>query len=101
MGGPDDWPDKQSLETKAYPYDTQFAGKMPLFIQVEGANYAEPHMTSGYTTKDWTMLELYSFALNKLRVNYMSCMRVTQPANSAAYDWYDALPAIAAHPALN
>jgi hypothetical protein len=101
MGGPDDWPDNQALETMAYPYYTQFAGKMPLFIQVEGANYAEPHMTSGYTTKDWTMLELYEFALTKLHVNYMFWMRIPQPANSAAYDWNDALPVIAAHPTLN
>jgi hypothetical protein len=101
MGGPDDWPDNQSLESKTYPYYTQFAGKMPLFIQVEGANYAEPHMTSGYATKDWTMLELYQFALTKLHVNYMFWMRVTTRANSAAYDWYDALPVIAAHPTLN
>ncbi len=101
MGGPDDWPDNQSLETKAYPYYTQFAGKMPLFIQVEGANYAEPHMTSGYATKDWTMLELYEFALTKLHVNYMFWMHVPKPANSAAYDWFDALPVIAAHRALN
>ena len=101
MGGPDDWPDNQSLESKTYPYYTQFAGKMPLFIQVEGANYAEPHMTSGYVTKDWTMLELYEFALTKLHVNYMFWMRVTTRANSAAYDWYDALPVIAAHRTLN
>lgn len=101
MGGPDDWPDNQSLETKAYPYYSQFAGKMPLFIQVEGSNYAEPHRTSGYATKYWTMLELYNFALSKLHVNYMFWMRVTQPANAAAYDWYDALPVIAAHPTLN
>jgi hypothetical protein len=101
MGGPDDWPDNQSLETNAYPYYTQFAGKMPLFIQVEGSNYAQPHKTSGYATRDWTMLELYNFALTKLHVNYMFWMRVTTPANSYAYDWYDALPVIAAHPALN
>ena len=101
MGGPDDWPDNQSLETKAYPYYTQFAGKMPLFIQVEATNYAEPHMTSGYTTKDWTMLELYDFALTNLHVNYMFWMRIPKPANAAAYDWADALPVIAAHPALN
>jgi hypothetical protein len=101
MGGPDDWPDNQSLETKAYPYYTQFAGKMPLFIQVEGVNYAEPHMTSGFNTKDWTMLELYDFALTKLHVNYMFWMRIPRPANSAAYDWNDALPVIAAHPTLN
>lgn len=101
MGGPDDWPDNQSLETKAYPYYSQFAGKMPLFIQVEGVNYAEPHMTSGYATKDWTMLELYEFALTKLHVNYMFWMRIPKPLNSAAYDWYDALPVIATHRTLN
>jgi hypothetical protein len=101
MGGPDDWPDNQSLETAAYPYYTQFAGKMPLFIQVEGVNYAEPHMTSGYATKYWTMLELYNFALTKLHVNYMFWMRIPKPANSAAYDWNDALPVIAAHRTLN
>ena len=101
MGGPDDLPDNQSLETQAYPYYTQFAGKMPLFIQVEDSNYAAPHMTSGYTTPDWTMLELYNFALNKLHVNYMFWMRVTKPANADAYDWYDALTVIADHPTLN
>ncbi len=101
MGGPDVWPDNQSLETMAYPYYSQFAGKMPLFIQCEDINYAQPHMTGGYSTKDWTMLELYNFALSKLHVNYMFWMRVPNPVNSAAYDWYNALPVIAAHRALN
>jgi hypothetical protein len=101
MGGPDDWPDNQSLETAAYPYYTQFEGKMPLFIQVEDINYAQPHKTSGYSTQDWTMQELYGFALTKLHVNYMFWMQVPHPVNSAAFDWYDALPVIAAHRALN
>jgi hypothetical protein len=101
MGGPDVWPDNQSLETGAYPYYTQFAGKMPLFIQCEDINYAQPHMTSGYATKDWTMPELYNFALTKLHVNYMFWMRVPKSVNSAAYNWNDALPVIAAHPTLN
>ncbi len=101
MGGPDDMPDNKSLQTQTYPFYTQFAGKMPLFIQVEGSNYAQPHMTSGYPTKDWTMLELYNFALKNLHVNYMFWMRVITRANASAYDWYDALPVIAAHPALN
>ena len=101
MGGPDDLPDDQNLETNAYPYYTQFAGKMPLFIQVENSNYAALHMTSGYTTKYWTMLELYQFALTKLHVNYMFWMRIKSPVNSQAYDWYDALKVIAAHPTLN
>jgi hypothetical protein len=101
MGGPDDLPDDQSLQTNAYPYYTQFAGKMPLFIQVEGSNYVALHMTSGYATKYWTMPELYNFALTKLHVNYMFWMRIAKPANAEAYDWQDALPVIAAHPTLN
>jgi hypothetical protein len=47
------------------------------------------------------MLELYQFALTKLHVNYMFWMHVPKPANSSAYDWFDALPVIAAHPTLN
>jgi hypothetical protein len=101
MGGPDDWPDNRSLQTMTYPFYTQFAGKMPLFIQVEASNYQEPHMTSGHATKYWTMSELYKFALTNLHVNYMFWFRTTRPANSESYDWYDALPVIAAHPKLN
>lgn len=101
MGGPDDWPENKSLLNQAYPYYTQFDAKMPLFIQVEGANFAEPHKTSGYATKYWTMLELYQFAVTKLHVNYMFWMHVPRPAYSDSYDWFDALPVIAAHPILN
>ena len=101
MGGPDDLPDNRSLLTNAYPYYTQFAGKMPLFIQVEGSNYSALHTTSGYPTKYWTMLELYQFALTKLHVNYMFWMRISSPPKPDAYDWNDALPVIAAHRTLN
>ena len=101
MGGPDDWPDNRSLQTMAYPYYTQFSGKMPLFIQVEPSNYQEPHMTSGFSTKYWTMSELYKFAVTNLHVNYIFWFRITRPANSESYDWNDALPVIAAHPKFN
>jgi hypothetical protein len=101
MGGPDDWPDNKSLATQTYPYYTQFAGKMPLFIQVEPSNYQEPHMTGGFSTKYWTMPELYKFAVNNLHVNYMFWFRITRPAHSDSYDWNDALPVIAAHPTFN
>jgi hypothetical protein len=47
------------------------------------------------------MLELYNFAITTMHVNYMIWMRVTQPGNSAGYDWYDALPVIAANPTFN
>jgi hypothetical protein len=74
------------------------AGKMPLFGQVENVCYSEPHMTSGYTTKYWTMLELYNYAMSQLHVNYMIWVRITQ---SPGYTWLDALPVIAAYPQLN
>ena len=98
MGGPDVWPDNQSLENMTYPFYTQFFGRMTLFGQVEDINYREPHMTGGYATTDWTMPELYDFALSTMHVNYIFWARVTRRANAEAYDWYDALPVSAANP---
>jgi hypothetical protein len=101
MGGPDVWPDNRSLQSSTYPFYSQFAGRMPLFGEVEHLDYNERHMTKGFSTRDWTMLELYTFAITKLHVNYMLWMRVPRPVNGAAYDWYDALPVIAAHRTFN
>jgi hypothetical protein len=95
MGGPDVWPDNGSLESKVYPFYSQFAGKMPLFGQVENVCYDELHMTKGFPTKYWTMLELFDFARTKLHVNYMFWVRVTHASKAGAYDWTNALPVIA------
>jgi hypothetical protein len=97
MGGPDVWPDNKSLQKVVYPYYAQFAGKMPLFGQVENVNYSEPHMTKGFNTKYWTMPELFDYAKTNLHVNYMFWVRVTRAA-PGAYDWENALPVIAANP---
>ncbi len=97
MGGPDVWPDNQSLESAVYPFYTQFHGKMPLFGQVENVCYSEPHKTSGYTTKYWTMPELFKFARVNMHVNYMFWVRVTQASPGDAYTWDDALPVVAAN----
>jgi hypothetical protein len=94
MGGPDVWPDNKSLQSKVYPFYTQFYGKMPLFGQVENVCYSEPHMTSGYKTKYWTMSELFGYAKTKMHVNYMFWVRVTKASPADAYDWTDALPII-------
>ena len=94
MGGPDVWPDNKSLQSKVYPFYTQFYGTMPLFGQVENVCYSEPHMTSGYRTKYWTMSELFGYAKTKMHVNYMFWVRVTKPTPKDAYDWFDALPVI-------
>jgi hypothetical protein len=96
MGGPDVWPDDRALESRTYPFYTQFFHKMPLFCQVENSNYAEPHMTKGYNTKYWTMPELFAFAVTKLHVNYMFWTRITKVSKPGAYDWVNALQVIAA-----
>ncbi len=100
MGGPDVWPDNKSLESKTYPFYTQFAGKMPMFGQVEDVCYSDPHMTSGYKTKYWTMPELFNFARTTMHVDYMFWVRITKPSPADAYDINDALPVIAANPAF-
>ncbi len=97
MGGPDVWPDNKSLQSKVYPYYTQFHGKMPLFGQVENVCYSEPHMTSGYSTKYWTMAELFNYARTDLHVNYMFWVRITKPNAADAYYWDNALPVIASN----
>ena len=97
MGGPDVWPDNQALESTAYPFYTQFYGKMPLFGQVAAANYAEPHMTLGYTTKYWTTAELFNFARINMHANYLFWARLSKPNPSDAYALADALPVIAAN----
>ncbi len=97
MGGPDVWPDNKSLQSKVYPFYTQFYKKMPLFGQVENVCYSEPHMTSGFKTKYWTMSELFNYARTRLHVSYMFWVRVTKPSPKDAYDWMDAVPVIAAN----
>jgi len=98
MGGPDIMPENKHLLRKPYPYYTQFFHEMPLFAQVEGVCYDQLHMTSGYSTKYWTMPELFNFALKKLHVNYVFWTRITNPPVPDSYDWLDALPVIAQHP---
>jgi hypothetical protein len=101
MGGPDVEPDNPKLENEAYPYYTQFESKMTLFAQVEGTCYDQLHMTSGYNTKYWTMLELFTFAKTKLHVHYMFWVHLPAPPVPGSYDWLDALPVIAANPEIN
>jgi hypothetical protein len=98
MGGPDIMPENKHLLRKPYPYYSQFFSKMPLFAQVEGVCYDQPHIAPGYSTKYWTMPELFNFGLTKLHVNYMFWMRITDPPVRDSYDWLDALPVIAQHP---
>lgn len=101
MGGPDVWPDSKSLQSVTYPFYDQFAGKMPLFGQVEPVCYSLPHMSGTYSTKYWTMPELFKYARDNLYVNYMFWVRVPKPNPSDAYTWLDAVPVIGNNPTFN
>ena len=74
---------------------------MPMFGQVEGMVYRHLHETSGYTTKYWTMTELYKFAKTDMHANYMFWVRLPKPDPADSNDYYDALPVIQAYPAIN
>jgi hypothetical protein len=101
MGNPDVMPDEKSLLNQVYPFYTQFRGKMPLFGQVEPSCYAHEHLTSGYSTKYWTPTELFNYARNNLRVNYMFWTRITSPLKAGGYTWSDAVPVIGRYPVFN
>jgi hypothetical protein len=94
MAGPDTLPDHDALVDKSYPFFDQFRGKMHLGIQVEGICYRALHETAGYSTKYWTMSELFRYARDELHVNYMFWVRVPKPTPSDSYDWFDALPVV-------
>jgi hypothetical protein len=100
MAGPDVLPDYKSLREKSYPFFKQYRDKMHLGIQIEDVCYRAPHETAGYSTKYWTMPELFRYARDELHVNYLFWVRVPKSRYADSYDWYDALPVIQANPAF-
>jgi hypothetical protein len=101
MGCPDVAPDSTALQTRTYPLFDQFKGKMPMFGQVEGLVYEHLHTTSGYSTKYWTMTEIYNFAKTEMHANYMFWVRIPVASPADSNDYYDALPVIATYPTIN
>ena len=98
MAGPDVLPDNKSLRDKSYPFFTQFRDRMHLGIQIEDICYRHLHATAGYSTKYWTMPELFRYARDKLHIDYLFWVRIPSASPADAYDWYDALPTIQGSP---
>lgn len=101
MAGPDVLPDRQELVAQSYPYFEQYKGWMHLGVQIEDICYNHPHATPGYATRYWTPAEQFAYARDELNVNYVFWVRIPQANPADAYDWYDALPTIAANPVFN
>ena len=72
-----------------------------LFGQVEPVCYSLPHETAGYGTKYWTMSELFKYARDNLKVNYMFWVRLPTASPLDSYEWTDALPTISTNAAFN
>ena len=101
MAGPDLLPDRDELVAKSYPFFTQFKDRMHLGIQAEDLSYRALHETSGYSTKYWTMPELFRYARDRLHVNYLFWVRIPKSSPADAYNWTDALPVIENNPRFN
>jgi hypothetical protein len=87
-------PDRKQLVEKSYPFFRQFKDRMHLGIQVEGICYRALHETSGYSTKYWTMPELFRYARDKLHVDYMIWVRIPKSTPKDSYNWNHALPVV-------
>jgi hypothetical protein len=98
MAGPDVLPDRRSLVEKSYPFFGKFKDKMHLGIQVEGICYRALHETSGYSTKYWTMPELFRYARDRLHVDYMFWVRIPTSSPKDSYNWHHALPVAEMNP---
>ncbi|CAN5292665.1 hypothetical protein BH24PSE2_BH24PSE2_12620 [soil metagenome] len=94
MGGPDVAPDNWALVNRTYPFYHEFAGKMPLFGQVEPMVYSHLHADTSYPTKYWTMAELFKYGRDTLKIDYMFWVRLPKASPSDSYDYFDALPVI-------
>lgn len=100
-GGPDVAPDDYSLTTHTYPILRSYIGEMPMFTQVEGMVYSHEHADPSYPTKYWTMPELFRYARDNLKVNYMFWVLFPNASPPDSYDFYDALPVIRNNPTFN
>ncbi len=98
MGGPDVMPDEHALQEHTYPLYREFAGKMPLFGQVEPICYHHQHADWSKPTKYWSPAELFRYARDNLDVNYMFWVNYPRAAYWDSYDYYDTLPVIANNP---
>lgn len=69
LGGPDTFVDNPSLESGVYPYYRQLAGVVPLAPSVQYENYFA--RTHGGAYDPPSIDEIYQFARNELKANYI------------------------------
>ncbi len=101
VGGPDVMPDEHALQAHLYPTLRSFQGQLPLLGQVEPICYHHEHADTSKPTKYWTMSELFNYAKNNLKVNYMIWVNFRTPDFPDSYSVQDAWPVIERNPTFN
>ena len=116
MGGPDILPDNQALKHRVYPFYEEFRGRMKLFGSMQNDSYRHPRGGGKVTGKNapvqggmaeagpqgyWSMEELYAFARDRLRLNYIFWTYRPNSQPPGSHDWSDAREVIARHPTLS
>jgi hypothetical protein len=100
MGGPDILPDSWPLNFHTYPLYERFKGRMTLFNSVQYDSYKHVHLDPEAASTYWTPEELFIFARDQLHVDYIFWTRKPQRDPPGSFNWLDALPVIAANPAI-
>jgi hypothetical protein len=98
LGNPDVWPANETLVRMSYPFYDKYQWQVPLMAQIEQPCYFQLHSGSGWSTKYWTMRELFDYGKNKMHLDYFVWVQVRKEFRVGAYDWFDALPVIANNP---
>lgn len=80
LGGPDTFVDNIGLEGGVYPYYRQFAGVVPLAPSVQYENYFA--RTHGGAYDPPSIDEIYQFARNRLKANYLFWSRYANPGRN-------------------
>jgi len=105
MGGPDILPYNSSLAEWSYPMYPAYAGRLPLFCSAQGDSYKhhkndtmvgviEPVHAEGYLS----MEDIFSFARENLRVDYMFWDYETQADLPGQHTYQDALEVMRRYP---
>lgn len=101
VGGPDVLPDEHALQAHLYPTLRSFQGQLPILGQVEAMCFHHEHADPNAATKYWTMPELFSYARNNLKVNYMIWVNFRVADFPDSYTVDDAWPVIRNNPSFN
>ena len=101
MGGPDVLPENQALARRVYPFYDKFSGRLKLFGSMQHDSYRQRRSTGASGDSPyWSMDEMFTFARDRLHVDYLFWEYRTKRQPPDSRDWDDAREVIARNPTL-